>query len=355
MDNYMKSRIECYNILHDKLKNMTSEMLNNIFIQGIEQKYKNNSHAKINGYDVFMKKIPLTTLEYNNMFDTANLYNLPIFYNYPIGSAGINCFRELTMHIKTTKWILEGKIKNFIMMYHYRIIKKKIHVINKIQKENINKKVKTKWNNNKNIKNYLMERLNASYEIIIVMEYFPITLNEWLKQDITNVYSYIKQIYPLLKFLQEQSIIHFDSHSNNFVVSKEGIIYIIDFGLVLDLKFNLTKEEIKFFHKNTMFDYGLSIMNILLPLLDHTIYIKDITKQSYFIDKYKIEYKPDNIINNIKTIYNNSNEISDYLDFPKKYKKIVDKYKKLDFIMQQFFIKLLKNKKTVFPNKLIKP
>ncbi len=328
-------------------------MLNNIFIQGIEKKYKNNSYTKISGYDVFMKKIPLTTLEYNNMFDTSNLYNLPTFYNYPIGSAGINCFRELTMHIKTTNWVLEGKIKHFIMMYHYRIIKKENHIIDDIQKENINKKVETKWNGNKNIKKYLIERLNAPYEIIVVMEYFPITLNEWLKQDITNVYSYKKQIYPLLNFLQEQHVIHFDSHSKNFVVSKEGIIYMIDFGLVLDLEFNLTKEEIKFFNKNTMFDYGLSIMNILLPLLDHTIYIKDITKQTYFIDKYKMEYKAENEINNIKTIYKNSNEICDYLDFPRKYKKIVEEYKKLDFIMQQFIIKLLKNKKTIFPNNMI--
>lgn len=294
-----------------------------------------------------MKKIPLTTLEYNNMFDTSNLYNLPTFYNYPIGSAGINCFRELTMHIKTTNWVLEGKIKHFIMMYHYRIIKKENHIIDDIQK------VETKWNGNKNIKKYLIERLNAPYEIIVVMEYFPITLNEWLKQDITNVYSYKKQIYPLLNFLQEQHVIHFDSHSKNFVVSKEGIIYMIDFGLVLDLEFNLTKEEIKFFNKNTMFDYGLSIMNILLPLLYHTIYIKDITKQTYFIDKYKMEYKAENEINNIKTIYNNSNEICDYLDFPRKYKKIVEEYKKLDFIMQQFIIKLLKNKKTIFPNNMI--
>ena len=328
-------------------------MLNNIFIQGMEKKYKNNSYSKISGYDVFMKKIPLTTLEYNNMFDTSNLYNLPTFYNYPIGSAGINCFRELTMHIKTTNWVLEGKIKNFIMMYHYRIIKKENHIIDDIQKENINKKVETKWNGNKNIKKYLIERLNAPYEIIVVMEYFPITLNEWLKQDITNVYSYKKQIYPLLNFLQEQHVIHFDSHSKNFVVSKEGIIYMIDFGLVLDLEFNLKKEEIKFFNKNTMFDYGSSIMNILLPLLDHTIYIKDITKQTYFIDKYKMEYKAENEINNIKTIYNNSNMICDYLGFPRKYKKIVEEYKKLDFIMQQFIIKLLKNKKTIFPNNMI--
>ena len=78
------------------------------------------------------------------MFDTSNLYNLPTYYNYPIGSAGINCFRELMMHIKTTKWVLEGKMDNFIMMYHYRIIKKENIIIDKQQKENIDKKVESK-------------------------------------------------------------------------------------------------------------------------------------------------------------------------------------------------------------------
>ena len=333
----MKSRIKRYNILHNKLKKISSDELNNIFIQGMKKEYKNNSYGKISGYDVFMKKIPLTTLEYNNIFDTFNLYNLPTYYNYPIGSAGINCFREITMHIKTTKWVLEGKINNLIMMYHYRIIKKENNIIDEIQKENINKNVSTKWNNNKNIKNYLIERLNAPYEIIVVMEYFPITLNKWLKQDLKNVYSYCKQIFPLLNFLQKQRVIHFDSHSKNFVVSKEGLIYMIDFGLVLDLDFNLTKEEIKFFHKNTLFDYGACIMSIMIPLLDH---IKDIDN-----------YNTGNIINDIKMIYDNSNEICENLNLPKKYIKIIEKYKNYDFIIQNFLVKLSQNKDTIFPNK----
>jgi serine/threonine protein kinase len=242
---------------------------------------------------------------------------------------------------------------NFIMMYHFRIIKKENIIIDKQQKENIDKKVETKWDNNKYIKNYLIERLNAPYEIIVIMEYFPITLNEWLKQDLKNIYLYEKQIFPLLNFLHEQYIIHFDSHSKNFVISKEGIIYMIDFGFVLDLEFNLTKEEIKFFHKNNMFDYGASIMSILLHLLNHTIYIKDNDKQKYFIDNYNMEYKPENKIDNIKTIYKNSNEICNYLRLPKKYINIVEKYKDIDLIMQNFIIKLIMKKNTIFPNKKI--
>ena len=72
----MKSRIKCYNILHNKL--------NNTFIQGMKKEYKNNSVSKIYDYDVFMKKIPLTTLEYNDMFNTLNLYNISTYYNYLI-------------------------------------------------------------------------------------------------------------------------------------------------------------------------------------------------------------------------------------------------------------------------------
>jgi len=64
----MTAKIKRYNILHNKLKKISSDELNNIFIQGMKKEYKNNSYAKIYGYDVFMKKIPLTTLEYVRYF-----------------------------------------------------------------------------------------------------------------------------------------------------------------------------------------------------------------------------------------------------------------------------------------------
>ncbi len=71
---------------------------------------------------VFVKRIPVTDIEYENMFSTKNVYDLPTYYNYGFNSAGLGVFRELVTHIKTTNWVLEGAIATFPLLYHYRII-----------------------------------------------------------------------------------------------------------------------------------------------------------------------------------------------------------------------------------------
>src|SRR4051812_14890098 len=63
-----------------------------------------NHIIKVGKAKVFVKRIPLTELEYTNMFSTKNLYKLPLYYNYGVGSAGFGAFRELVTHIKTTGW-----------------------------------------------------------------------------------------------------------------------------------------------------------------------------------------------------------------------------------------------------------
>ena len=51
-----------------------------------------NHEVKVSGKKIFVKSIPLTDLEHRNLFSTKNLYNLPLFYNYGVGSAGMGGF-----------------------------------------------------------------------------------------------------------------------------------------------------------------------------------------------------------------------------------------------------------------------
>ena len=50
----------------------------------------------IHGSPIFVKKVPLTDLERQpeNVMSTANLFNLPLFYQYGVGSAGFCSWRE---------------------------------------------------------------------------------------------------------------------------------------------------------------------------------------------------------------------------------------------------------------------
>lgn len=49
---------------------------------------------------IFIKKVPLTDLEYldQNFMSTANLFNLPLSYQYGVGSAGFGAWHELAAY-----------------------------------------------------------------------------------------------------------------------------------------------------------------------------------------------------------------------------------------------------------------
>jgi hypothetical protein len=73
---------------------------------------------------VFVKKVPLTDLEQlpQHFMSTANIFDLPLSYQYGVGSAGFGAWRELTTHIMTTNWVITNECVNFPIMYHWRIL-----------------------------------------------------------------------------------------------------------------------------------------------------------------------------------------------------------------------------------------
>ena len=80
---------------------------------------------EINNTPVFVIKVPLTDLELQpeNYMSTANIFNLPMCYQYGIGSTGFGAWRELAAHVMTTNWVITGQCPNFPIMYRWRILK----------------------------------------------------------------------------------------------------------------------------------------------------------------------------------------------------------------------------------------
>src|SRR5438034_8767189 len=102
---------------------MDNAQVRSLFDEGEASGRRRSKHTVEIGHSkVFVKRVPVTNIEYDNMFSTRNLYDLPTYYNYGVGSAGLGVFRELVTHIKTTNWVLEGAITTFPLTYHYRII-----------------------------------------------------------------------------------------------------------------------------------------------------------------------------------------------------------------------------------------
>ncbi|ARV61197.1 hypothetical protein BZZ01_23580 [Nostocales cyanobacterium HT-58-2] len=201
---------------------------------------------------VFVKRVPVTNIEYDNLFSTRNLYDLPTSYNYGFGSTGFGVFRELVTHIKTTNWVLEGAIATFPLMYHYRIIPFSGRRADVDMEQ---------WGNNANVRNYVLDRAIANYELVLFLEYIPHVLETWLLLNPNKLQKPLDDLRTTIDFLRTKGIIHFDAHFRNALTDGEQT-YLTDFGLVLDKSFALTKDEESFFEQNTFYDYGEVLRNL---------------------------------------------------------------------------------------------
>lgn len=202
-------------------------------------------------HPVFVKRIPLTDKEFQHAFSTENIYELPNFYHYPLGSVGFGCFRELLLSIKTSNWVLAGKLDLFPLLFHYRIVSttQKFAEIDRAYHE----RYVRYWAGNKNIGRYLLERASAKRQLILCLEYIPYTVSDWLKTDIAKMSMVMEQMQKAIRFLQSRGIIHFDMHFDNMLTDGNQI-YLTDFGLAIDTQFTLDEEEILFFQQHQHYD-----------------------------------------------------------------------------------------------------
>lgn len=202
---------------------------------------------------VFVKRIPVTDREYACMFSTKNLYDLPTYYNYGVGSAGFGAFRELVTHIKTTSWVLSGEIDLFPLMYHYRIVPCS-GTQPAVDMERHQRYV-TYWNSNANIGQYILDRASATHELLLFLEWMPYTLKPWLLKHPQHIRRVLDDLRATIGFLRRKGVIHFDAHFYNILTDGEHA-YLTDFGLVLDKSFMLAEDEALLFRQNTHYDYG---------------------------------------------------------------------------------------------------
>src|SRR5262245_26867743 len=118
-DNLLERRRKLYFALSSQIAQIDNARLRSLFDESEPfNNWGRNQVIDIGRSKVFVKRVPVTDVEYENMFSTRNLYDLPTFYNYGLGSVGLGVFRELVTHIKTTNWVLDGAIGTFPLMYH---------------------------------------------------------------------------------------------------------------------------------------------------------------------------------------------------------------------------------------------
>ena len=336
----MDSRQETYLRLSSRLALLDDRSLRSLLATTRPTRgWGKNRVISVDGTTVFTKCIPITDREYKSPYSTRNLYGLPCFYNYGVGSAGFGAFREIATHRKTTDWVLSGAIESFPLTYHCRILPV-TDPPNTMDPVRLETYVRY-WNGSKSIKHYIVDRQAAKHEAVIFLEHIPHLLDSWLGHNMDKLESLISGMQKTIRFLQQNNLLHFDVHSENILTDGRGF-FLTDFGLVLDLEFELTTEEQEFFGRHRHYDYGEFFWLLLEPLRAASSKLDPET--THGLSKRYGNADPVTLLQNAEEISANEEITLDrsYLDVLLRYRDII-------IMMERFFSDMHKNDKKDTP------
>jgi hypothetical protein len=229
----------------------------------------------VDGVRVFAKKIRLTDIERRpeHWMSTANLFELPLFYQYGVGSAGFGAWRELATHIMTTNWVLADECANFPLMYHWRVLPRDRQTPTPEELAHVEHMV-TYWDNSHAIRGRLEANLRTSADLVVFLEYWPHRLDHWLSAQIAQgdrvneaISMIAKGIEFTTSFMSAHSLIHFDGHFRNILTDGHQLCF-SDFGLALCDRFELSAEELAFFARHRQYDLACSMAHLVKQTLE---------------------------------------------------------------------------------------
>jgi serine/threonine protein kinase len=225
----------------------------------------------VNQVPVFVKKIPITEVELTSehVMSTANLFDLPLFYQYGVGSAGFGIWRELAAHVMTTNWVLTNECTYFPLMYHWRILPHSSCDSNISYWDNLDNYTHY-WENNSAIRHRMEQIHHTTSALVLFLEYVPQSLFDWLRQQIslggalaTSAVLFVeKNLKMTNQYMNAQGLLHFDAHFHNILTDGEQLYY-SDFGLALSSQFELTPPEIEFLNVHHHYDEACMAVNLL--------------------------------------------------------------------------------------------
>ncbi|WP_327579961.1 protein kinase family protein [Streptomyces sp. NBC_00145] len=225
----------------------------------------------IDGTRVFVKRVPLTELELRpeNVRSTANLFGLPMFYQYGVGSAGFGAWRELAVHTMTTHWVLGNEYEGFPLMYHWRVLPDSPPEGFADEFGGIEGAV-AHWEGSSAVRERLEGIGRSSSSLVLFLEHVPQTLAAWLDDRREGVESEEGSPYPWVEealargtaFMSSHRLVHFDAHFAN-VLTDGRLLYFADFGLALSSGFELSAVEAEFLSNHLAYDHCHTARHLL--------------------------------------------------------------------------------------------
>ncbi|MEU9091658.1 protein kinase family protein [Streptomyces sp. NPDC048428] len=297
-----------------------------------------SAELEIDGTRVFVKRIPLTDTELSpeNARSTANVFELPMFYQYGVGSAGFGAWRELAVHTMTTNWVLGDEYAGFPLMYHWRVLPDSPPEGFTDEFGGLEGAV-AHWEGSPAVRDRLEAIGQSSCSLVVFLEHVPHTLAGWLARHRETAvpeggggspFRWVEEaLMSGAAFMSSRGLVHFDAHFANILTDGRQL-YFTDFGLALSSRFDLSADESGFLSDHLAYDHCYTASHLLrYHLLDG---VRGDTEREVFLHDWIAGRRPGNV--------------------PPEITAIIDRHARPAVVVDSFFRRLLtESKQTPFP------
>ncbi|MEU9482094.1 protein kinase family protein [Streptomyces decoyicus] len=218
---------------------------------------------EVAGTPVFVKRVPLTDLERHleHVRSTANLFDVPVFCQYGIGTIGgpgFGAWRELAVHTMTTNWVLAREYEGFPLMYHWRVLPDSTPLPEELA--DVERAV-AYWGGGSQVRHRIQALQQSSASVALFLEYIPQNLHQWLGTQVEAgdrtanraCVMVERELAAGTSFMNSRGLVHFDAHFENILTDGRRL-YFTDYGLAISSGFELSRDEADFFDRHQTYD-----------------------------------------------------------------------------------------------------
>jgi hypothetical protein len=221
--------------------------------------------VRIGASTVFVKQLPLTSIEQADPTGTTSRLHLPFVSHYGLGSPTHAVGRELAAHRVTSGWVETGAADFFPLLLGWRVIDSTCEAdLSEFDSDASPRRWGPHW---PQVQSKLTAMKDASASMVLFLEYVPETLGARMRRSVAEgtgaeVFpDVVQQLLDATAWMNGQGFQHFDVHPGNILV-RDGRLLFTDFGLALHRDFDLTAEEEASIPSHEGFDRDTALMHL---------------------------------------------------------------------------------------------
>ena len=245
---------------------------------------------QVAGAPVFVKLVALTDLERRSgSRSTANLFELPTWYHYGVGSAGFGAWREVLTHEHATGWVLDGTAPHFPLLHHWRVVPLPVKPLADEDLQEIERVVEF-WDGSVAVRRRLHALAGSSAAVALFLEYVPSTLEHFFlaqaaagEEATLSACALVEdQLMPAIRCMASHGVTHFDAHFHN-VLTDGHRVYVSDFGLAASTHYETTATERRFLERTAHHDLACAASQLVNTLVTRCAAVRGPAERNSYV------------------------------------------------------------------------